>query len=150
MIAWVVWGGQVLDVYRINRDLMVIQGVMSSANTQLAGKKEELERLEKALANLKENKSNYKEQKDMCLDPEFTSQTLHGKNANQLDNLKKGDVQMNFVAIPNEQISKAESQFTTQMTTIKGEIASLESHVAAMESKQNQLTVQRQEVLNQS
>ncbi|WP_078577700.1 hypothetical protein [Salipaludibacillus agaradhaerens] len=139
-----------LDLYRINRDLMVMQGAMNSANSRLAGKKEELERLEKALTDLKGNKTDFKGQKDMCLDPEFTAQTLHVKNARQLDDLKKGDIQASFVGIPNEQISQAESDLSAQVTAIKQEIGSIESNIATMESKHRQLITERQEVLNLS
>jgi len=140
----------VLDLYRINHDLMVIQGFIHSANSRLAEKREELYRLEKALTDLKGNKQSFKDQKDVCLDPEFTLQTLNGKNANQLDDLKKGDVQASFVGIANEQISQAESDLSTQVTAIKVEIGSIGSNISTFESKRNQLTTQRQEVLNQS
>ncbi|RKL67265.1 hypothetical protein CR203_12215 [Salipaludibacillus neizhouensis] len=139
-----------LDLYHINRDLMVMQGFIQSANSRLAEKREELDRLEKALTDLKENKQSFSDQKDVCLDPKFTLQTLNGKNANQLDDLKKGDVQASFVGIANEQISQAESDLSTQVTVIKGEIGSIESNISTFESKRNQLTIQRQEVLNQS
>lgn len=144
------WGDVMLDLYSLNTELMVLQRLISADNLRLAEKKEDLKRLKEALSDLKSNKSDFTDNKEICLNPEFTSQTLHGDNEEDLDDFKESELQVVFVAIPNEQINDASGKLSYQIDTVQEEMAAIESSISSLQTQHMDLTVQKFEVENQS
>lgn len=131
------------ELYSINSQLWRIQSSIWSAKNRLEQKKEELQRLMQALSDLRQNKSDFINMKRICKEPELTPKTLHGDHANKLDTFRKNELQVNFLAIPYEQISSAETAIRDKVLVVQNEITALESSIAGLESSYAYLVNQK-------
>lgn len=135
-----------LDLASINTYLRETDSRIGSAQLQISNREEELQRLKEALSDLKSNKSDFISKKVICLDPEFTAKTLHGTNANDLDEIREGQLQKSFLAIPKEQISDAIEMISDKITEVQGKITELENNISNLESRREGLLEQRAKV----
>lgn len=115
----------------IESQLASLAGLTASYRADLHRKEEELQRLQDALTDLGDNKSDFLESKKKCLKPECTSNTLHGDNEEDLDDFREETIQ--------EKIEQ-----------LKQEIKSLESTIAGLETQQSVLSAKKTEVKNDS
>lgn len=134
----------------IESQLASLAGLTASYRADLHRKEEELQRLQDALTDLGDNKSDFLESKTKCLKPECTSNTLHGDNEEDLDDFREGTLRKSFLAIPNEDISDAEETIQEKIEQLKQEIKSLESTIAGLETQQSVLSAKKTEVKNDS
>lgn len=137
------------DLASINIYLRETDSRIGSAQIQLNNREEELRRLEEALSDLESNKSDFVNKKVICLDPEFTRKTLHGTNANDLDDIREGQLQKSFLAIPEDQISNAIEIITDKITEVQERITELENTISDLESRRENLLQQRAKVENE-
>ncbi|MBU5465354.1 DUF5082 domain-containing protein [Virgibacillus sp. MSJ-26] len=144
------WGENMSDLASINTYLMETERQIGSAQMQIMEKEEKLSKLEDALTKLASNKSDFIGKKDICLEPEFTSKTLHGENASDLDDIRENQLQVSFVAIPKEQIDDAEDKIGDQIEVLEEEISSLEGTISSLESRRESLLAQKREVESES
>lgn len=125
-----------------------IRAKINMVEERIEDKKEELQRLEDALADLGSNKSDFLEKKKLCLEPEFTTQTFHGDNADNVDDVREDGVKVNFIAIPEDQISNAETEVSDQIDIVEQEISDLETEVATLEASLASLELTKSVVSN--
>ncbi|HZW68607.1 MAG TPA: DUF5082 family protein [Pseudogracilibacillus sp.] len=134
------------DLASINTYLRETDSRIASAQMQMYDREEELRRLEEALSDLESNKSDFINKKVICLDPKFTSKTLHGSNADNLDDIREGQVQKSFLAIPEDQISNAIEIISDKITEVKERITDLENTISDLESRRQDLLQERARV----
>jgi len=138
------------DLYSINTELMEVQRLMGSYQWQMSNKREELDRLQKALRDLESTKSNFYEAEEVCSKPEFTSKIFHGNHAKHLTSLKEDELRPNFAFIPDNQVTKVTEKLREQIKLLQGQIGSLESDITSLESQQRTLNARKQEVKSQA
>ena len=138
------------DLYSINSELMEVQRLIGAQSLSLAGQREKLSRLEKALRDLHNSKSDFYETEEICSKPGFAAKTFHGNHARDLTELKEGDLRKSFAYIPDHQIAAVEDKIQEKIRMIEGEMRSLESSISSLESRRSTLQVRKQEVQSQT
>jgi septation ring formation regulator EzrA len=138
------------DLYSINTELMEVQRLIGARSISLADRREKLSRLQKALTDLRNNKSDFYETEGICSKPEFAAKSFHGNHARDLTELKEGELRENFAYIPDHQIVAVEDKILEKIRHIEGEMGSLESSISALESRRSTLQVRKQEVQSQA
>ncbi|CDQ38552.1 MULTISPECIES: hypothetical protein [Virgibacillus] len=139
-----------LNLHKLNSELLELQRLIGIANLRLEEKNEELRRLNSALSQLQLNKSDFNRTKSICIEPEFTTKTLHGNNATKIHNFRENELQVSFSAISDKDISDAENRIIVQINQIKQEIYVIESNISSMETQHTNVNRQKREVENQS
>ncbi len=139
-----------LNLHKLNSELLELQRLIGIANLSLEEKNEELRRLNSALSQLQLNKSDFNRTKSICIEPEFTTKTLHGNNAAKIHNFRENELQVSFSAISDKDISDAENRIIEQINQIKQEIYVIESNISSMETQHTNVNRQKREVENQS
>lgn len=122
----------------------------ASYRVDLRQKEEEWQRLQEALADLGDNKRDFFASKETCLQPECTSNTLHGSNEKQLDEFREEALRTSFLAIPNEAIKEAEETIQEKMEQLQQEIHRLENNISSSEAQHTKLFAKKMEVKNDS
>ncbi|MEW9677684.1 DUF5082 family protein [Lentibacillus sp. L22] len=108
-----------------------VQGAISGLRLQLEAKREELERLNRALSELSDCQNDFHTKKPLCLKPELTATTWFGEWADDFDSIRENELQESYVEISDEQLDDAISKLEAKIQEIKLEIQSLEASIAA-------------------
>ncbi|MBP1970606.1 prefoldin subunit 5 [Virgibacillus natechei] len=136
------------DLYSINTELKEVKRLVGSYQFQISNKREDLDRLERALTELELTKGDYYETEDECSKPEFTPKTFHGDQAKGLTSLKEEELRPSFALISEEQITKAVEKIREQIKLLQEQIGNLGSSITSLESQQRSLNARKQEVKN--
>lgn len=130
--------------------LTSLESLTASYRVDLRNKEEKWQRLQEALADLADNKSDFLASNEKCLQPECTPNTLHGSNEKHLDEFREEALRTSFLAIPNEAIREAEEIIQEKMEQLQQEILSLESNISSSETQHTRLFAKKMEVKNNS
>lgn len=136
------------DLVSITTELLEVERFMNSARFQLEEKKEELRRLEEALNKLGNSKTEFFQHYELCVEPEFTKNTLHGDNAEDLDFFKNQELLPSYVGIYYGQINNATTQIDDRIEIVQDNIADLNSSLSSLETQHEGLKKDKKEVEN--
>jgi len=139
-----------LDLASINTYLREIDSRIGSYQMQIYEKEEQLSKLDEALMDLGNNKRDFIEKKEICIDPEFSRKTFHGENSNDIHEFRDGVMQVNFQSIPERQISDAQDAMIEKIKEIAEEIQSIQGDIETQESRREHYLAQKREVESES
>ncbi|HZW67284.1 MAG TPA: DUF5082 family protein [Pseudogracilibacillus sp.] len=137
-----------LDLASINTYLSECDRRIGSLQMQIYEKEQDIEKLETAKTELALNKSDFLDYERICLDPEFSSDTLYGENANEIDDFREDVLKVTFLSIPKKQISKAEEAIEERIEELREDIESLQSDIEDQESIRDDYNKQKEELLS--
>lgn len=138
------------ELATINRFLNIAQNNVTSAQLKIDEKKEELRKLESALTNLGQKKSDFIDEKSICSKPKLTSKTLNGDNADKVTDYRAETLEAHFLSIPENQISEAEEKVESKIEEVEEEIKSLGESITSEKSRITNLSNRKREVINKS
>ncbi|MBU5465333.1 DUF5082 domain-containing protein [Virgibacillus sp. MSJ-26] len=125
----------------LSMSLTAIQAQIYSAKFKLENKRKELQRLEDALSDLERNKNKFIDNYYLCREPEFTRQTLHGDNADNVNNIRENELLVNYVEIYYNQLGHAETKISDKITEVNQEITDLENRIRTLEASYANLLI---------
>lgn len=134
----------------INSELNRLQHSMYLSNVDLQAKQEYVERLNRTLNSLDGKLGDFQSNEQLCRKPECCKQTLHGNNADDVENLRDGDLIPSYQEIVNTQLKEKKNQIQTKISELEGDISSLSSSINSMESRKEYLIGERKKVRSQT
>ncbi|RKQ34723.1 YwqH-like family protein [Oceanobacillus halophilus] len=138
------------SLFFINSQINSIHYSIHVMNQRLEQKRNDLQRLNTASTQLSNCKSEFINQKDLCLKPELMANSWHGQLANNFDTYRQSELQVSYLTLPNEQLANTISQLEDKISEIRAEIESLQSGIASHNSRLHSLYDQRREELSRS
>ncbi|WP_158701667.1 YwqH-like family protein [Lentibacillus sp. Marseille-P4043] len=127
----------------LNSQIASLRSSISSMNQQLNKKREELERLNRAQSQLLDCQSDFNSNQHLCLKPELTPTTWHGKLAGDYDLLRENELQASYIVISDEQLQNALAKLAEKIQEIKQEIRDLEASISSQNASLSSLINQR-------
>lgn len=134
-------------VYSIDRQIQQIANQISFNAAHIAEKKEQINRLKRALSTIGSTKREFIRQSVQSLQPEHTMKTLHGDHEKEIFAIQENYLKVEFIAIGNIQLTNAEKKITQRINDLDSEILSLHSANASHQSRQRALHVERAEAV---
>src|SRR5690625_563060 len=113
------------DLYSIKTELLEVQRLIGSYQLQISQKRENLDRLEKAMTKLELAKSDFCDAEEGCSKPEFTPKSFHGDQAKGVTSLKVEELRPSFAMISEEQITRIAEKIREQIRLLQEQIGSL-------------------------
>lgn len=138
------------ELVTLNSFLNAAQNNVTSAQLKIDEKKEELRKLEKALTNLGQKKSDFIDEKNICSKPKLTLKTLNGDNGEEVTDYRLETLEVHFLFIPENQISEAEEEIESKIKEVEAEIKSLGATITSEKTRITSLSNQKRVVINKS
>jgi len=110
--------------------MSTLNSAIDTISFSLQKKREELIRLQKALAELTEIKSEFIENEQMTREPELTAANWHGKHANQFKQIQQ-IIQNDYHDLSDKQLNQKIRDIEAAIEKLKAEIAMLEASLSS-------------------
>ncbi|WLV24515.1 DUF5082 family protein [Aciduricibacillus chroicocephali] len=114
----------------VNMQMSTLNSAIDTISFSLQKKREELLRLQKALAELTEIKSEFIEYEHMTREPELTAANWHGKHANQFKQIQQS-IQNDYHDLSDKQLNQTIRDIEAAIEKLKAEIAMLEASLSS-------------------
>lgn len=121
----------------IRTQLAAVNEQIADLRLLLEEKKEELRRLKEAQSDLISNKNDFQSEEEICLEPEFSTKTFHGRNAEKFDGYRRITLKETFREIPVTQIANAIADMQVKINELVEEIEMLEAKIEALEERRS-------------
>ena len=144
------WGEKMVSLASINTQLANVEAQIAEVKLKLEEKEEELRRMKEAQGDLISNKNDFFGEVEICLEPEFSTKTFHGQNADDFDAYRRIILKESFREIPVKQIGDAIAKMQEKINELIEEIEALEAEIEALEARRSALLARRTEASTNS
>lgn len=127
----------------IDRQLERVGSQISGLNDEIEEKEEKLRRLKKAQSELISVKHDFFGEIEICLEPEFSTNTFHGDNSENYDAYRRMDLHESFREVSADQMMDAMAKMQEKINELREEIDDMEDEISGLQDRQDGLQEQR-------
>ncbi|WP_026676222.1 YwqH-like family protein [Fictibacillus gelatini] len=112
-----------------------IRSNIASSNALIRVKQEQIHQLLACKKKLADCRSDFHDNKSLCLNPSLSNRTYHGSWASQFDEIRKQGIQSAYHDVTKKQFQHAFKVLTDKITQLQSEIDALQLSVTALETQ---------------